>query len=603
MALIVLLVAMVAILGAVVILAPPGNDNGKGGTTPVEQAEYSIKYMLDGGTISDAAPKTYMSGKYMDLYVPEKPDKFFEGWFTDEACTIPIGAIRSNTTGDLVLYASWTDGYVGTGFTMDIDGKADSFLFKKNYSGTMRWQYTAYNDGAYYVQRDTDLRIGGLGPFGGNTIKETEYYWTDEEDEDEAEFFYKGNETISGRFFGEEGSYLCEVWESDDETQFVYRSFYPLRIESHGDGINLTYTFKEKFSFSPVTEFMPKVQAYKGISVSDPGTARIGQTFTLTASGPNFGGWYVDGKLATSSAVLVDSRATPDKIYEARTSGDIVTYEESTLFFEDYGLKPPVTVKLDDGTTYEFENGVRFGKDLSGVVTMIDSSEPVRCVMLVYVDKTKTFSVSWQYGNSIWSFLDRTYTISFDVKYSDVHAYTSNGKDRDVFQKESDVSPYFTVNDKYVKLMCTKLLEYKGTMSDREFATFVMICVQTIPYQYDEVSRHSEEYWKYPAETFWDGGGDCEDSSILYCTLMKAMGYETALIVFYDHAMASIHFANDSDNYGDEVVTLNGKRYVLVETTGTGYSLGEVFDYNYTVNKIRRTFVVGATPTWSPLLA
>jgi hypothetical protein len=62
--------------------------------------------------------------------------------------------------------------------------------------------------------------------------------------------------------------------------------------------------------------------------------------------------------------------------------------------------------------------------------------------------------------------------------------------------------------------------------------------------------------------------------------------------------MASIHFANDSDNYGDEVVTISGKKYVLVETTSTGYELGEVFDYNYGVNKIRKTFVVGAEPTW-----
>ena len=123
------------------------------------------------------------------------------------------------------------------------------------------------------------------------------------------------------------------------------------------------------------------------------------------------------------------------------------------------------------------------------------------------------------------------------------------------------------------------------------------------PYEYDEVSRGAREYWKYPAETFWDGEGDCEDSSILYVTLMKAMGYDTALIVYVDHAMASIHFANNSDNYGDQVVTINGKRYVLVETTGTGiswtdrdgYQLGDVFDSDYAVSKIRKTFVAGAS--------
>ena len=63
------------------------------------------------------------------------------------------------------------------------------------------------------------------------------------------------------------------------------------------------------------------------------------------------------------------------------------------------------------------------------------------------------------------------------MKYSDVYDYTSNGKDRDEFRSYSDVSPYFTVNDKYVQLMCSELLKYKAqeSMTDREFAEFVMI--------------------------------------------------------------------------------------------------------------------------------
>ena len=602
-ALIALIVVMAAILGAVILLAPMDENGDDGGKEITPGVEYGISYVLNGGAINGEAPASYTSGRYADLPVPENGDKYFEGWYTDEACTVPIGAILASTTGDLVLYASWADNLVGTGFVMDIDGYADSFLFKKKYSGTMSWQYAAYDDGAYYVQRDTHLRIGGLGPFGGDYIDETDYYWTDEDSEDDLEYVYKGNETISGNFFGEKGSYLCEVWESEEDVQYVYRSYYALKMVSSSNGINLTYTFDRALSFEPVTEFEPLVYAYRGIHVADPGTANIGKTLTLTASGSDFGGWYVDGRLVTSSRTLVDDRPTPDKVYEARSSEEYVTYEESELYFKDYGLKSPVTVMLDDGTTKEFENGVRFGSDLNGIVTLVDSSEPVQCIMKLYIEKSVRFSVTWEYGTSYWSMFAKKYTISFDVKYSDVYKYTSNGKARNVFQSYSDVSPYFTVDDKYVKLMCSELLKYKQqeSMTDREFAEFVMVCVQTIPYQYDEVSRHAEEYWKYPAETFWDGGGDCEDSSILYCTLMKAMGYDTALIVFYDHAMASIHFPDDRDNYGDEVVTISGKKYVLCETTGTGYDLGEVFDYNYTVNKIRKYFVVGASSPWSSL--
>jgi hypothetical protein len=124
--------------------------------------------------------------------------------------------------------------------------------------------------------------------------------------------------------------------------------------------------------------------------------------------------------------------------------------------------------------------------------------------------------------------------------------------------------------------------------------------VQEIPYLYDEYSRNAIEFWKYPAETFWDKGGDCEDSSIMYCTLMKRMGYDTALLVFRDHAMASIHFQDDSLNYGDNVVTKDGKKYVFVETTTDGisntdrdgYQLGDVFSSSYSPRSVVYVYVV-----------
>ncbi|MBR6205400.1 MAG: InlB B-repeat-containing protein [Candidatus Methanomethylophilaceae archaeon] len=596
-ALAILLIALVAIAGGVLIIASPHGDDKNGGSeVQITGEAYDITYVLNGGSLKDAAA-TYTSGKYTGLPYPENGDKYFEGWFSDESCTIPVGAILPSTTGDLTLYASWADNLVGTGFEMDIDGLADSFLFKKKYSGTMTWMYSAYNNGAYYIQRDTDIKVGSQFSFFdmfSNNIRETDYYWTDEPND--VEYVYKGNSSVSGNFFGSNGTYLCEIWEAEGDKQYIYRGNYPLKIESSEGGINLTYTFSKEITFDPVTEFEPTIYADHGITVSGSWTAKIGESYTLTASGADFSGWYIDGQLATSSVTLTDTRATPEKTYEARSSQDYLTYEERDLYFEDYGLRSPVTVLFEDGSTQEFEKGIRFNSGTTGYFTLVDSQEPVHCVLRVYKEKTSTFSVTWEYGN-------KRYSMTFDMKYSDVYKYTNNGKARDKFQTYSDVSPYFTVDDPYVKLACSKLLESKGAMTDREFASFVMRFVQTIPYEYDEVSRGAREYWKYPAETFWDGEGDCEDSSILYVTLMKAMGYDTALIVYVDHAMASIHFANNSDNYGDQVVTINGKRYVLVETTGTGiswtdrdgYQLGDVFDSDYAVSKIRKTFVAGAS--------
>ncbi|MBR6037300.1 MAG: InlB B-repeat-containing protein [Candidatus Methanomethylophilaceae archaeon] len=101
-AFIVLIVAIVAIAGAVVLFAPAEENSDNGGDVSPGRVEYGITYVLNGGVLDDGAPSKYTSGKYTDLPVPENGDRFFEGWYTDEACTVPIGAILASVTGDQV---------------------------------------------------------------------------------------------------------------------------------------------------------------------------------------------------------------------------------------------------------------------------------------------------------------------------------------------------------------------------------------------------------------------------------------------------------------------------------------------------------------------
>ena len=80
---------------------------------------------------------------------------------------------------------------------------------------------------------------------------------------------------------------------------------------------------------------------------------------------------------------------------------------------------------------------------------------------------------------------------------------------------------------------------------------------------------------KYPIETLWENGGDCEDSSALYASLMEALGYEVILVLlevknepsedWVGHALIGIHIPNHS---GDSF-TLSGasKPYYIAETT------------------------------------
>jgi len=61
--------------------------------------------------------------------------------------------------------------------------------------------------------------------------------------------------------------------------------------------------------------------------------------------------------------------------------------------------------------------------------------------------------------------------------------------------------------------------------------SFVQKSIPSIP--------EETEYFKYPIETLVEGG-DCEDKSILFVTIMKILGYDTAFITFPYHEIAGI---------------------------------------------------------------
>ena len=83
-----------------------------------------------------------------------------------------------------------------------------------------------------------------------------------------------------------------------------------------------------------------------------------------------------------------------------------------------------------------------------------------------------------------------------------------------------------------------------------------------------------EEYWKYPVETLYDQGGDCEDTSILFSAIAEAMGYNTSLLLFPGHMAAGVDL---DGNYGisKTYFETGGYRFYYCETTATGYHVGD----------------------------
>ena len=114
---------------------------------------------------------------------------------------------------------------------------------------------------------------------------------------------------------------------------------------------------------------------------------------------------------------------------------------------------------------------------------------------------------------------------------------------------------------------------HKNGFTDDQIVLNVIAFVQSMPYTSDSVTTGYDEYPRYPIETLIDGGGDCEDSSILAAALLSEMGYGTVLFVLPGHMALGV---KGSDTIPGTYLEYNGSRYYYVETTSSGFGIGEI---------------------------
>jgi|GEM_PF-621022 PKD repeat protein len=101
---------------------------------------------------------------------------------------------------------------------------------------------------------------------------------------------------------------------------------------------------------------------------------------------------------------------------------------------------------------------------------------------------------------------------------------------------------------------------------------------KTVTYQPDPAGS---EYPRYPVETLVDGVGDCEDSAILYASIVRTFGYSQGVLLValdtdddqvMDHIAVFVRVADCFINAHPErsLWTISGKTYALAETAISG---------------------------------
>ncbi len=140
-------------------------------TAEFKIVEYSITYKLNGGSWSQwpswsragTNPSSYTVEESIELPVPYKFGYTFKGWYLDEKLTEKITKIEQGTTGNLTLYAKWTNNF--SSFNLDVKEEYE------NVTITIPDDYTS----STVVWWVNDLPYTGSNVYGvvveGNTLK------------------------------------------------------------------------------------------------------------------------------------------------------------------------------------------------------------------------------------------------------------------------------------------------------------------------------------------------------------------------------------------------------------------------------------------------
>lgn len=176
---------------------------------------------------------------------------------------------------------------------------------------------------------------------------------------------------------------------------------------------------------------------------------------------------------------------------------------------------------------------------------------------------TRTYR--WQYENT-----DFIVEYEYNIEAYDMYSERTRNRDYTNF-----------VNDPYDDELISQITKQMGQLAeengyDKEEVPYIaMAFVQSLPYVSDSVSSGYDEYPRFPFETLYHGGGDCEDSSILLAALLNDMDYGVALIELPGHMAVGVKGSSElKGNY----YTYDGSRYYYLETTNSGWDVGVVPD-------------------------
>jgi hypothetical protein len=332
------------------------------------------------------------------------------------------------------------------------------------------------------------------------------------------------------------------------------------------DYVNLSFTLNlEKFKLKRFVDILPWGQIYFIIKINEV-------EFTELNNSNNYYTVWLNQEENIDSSIEFD---IDDSTYDDYTNIEIIMYDH------DYIIQDSI-VDIDSQQTSETLN-LRINHKTNSVNynNVTEGNKAKLWYKLILAEEVNTSNDEIYTINYKFSYYGKSHEFTLEIPYKwyNLYYYKNDSRSPQIYSRNA-MKKFVTINDEVIITLTEKLTELANSesLNDLETVNFVLNFVQQeIDYEFDNVTKGEEEYWRYPVETLVDRKGDCEDSTVLLASIMENMNYESVLL-FYKidndtgHLALGVKINMDLDI---DFVEYNGDKYYYCESTTTGYEVGK----------------------------
>jgi hypothetical protein len=397
-----------------------------------------------------------------------------------------------------------------------------------------------------------------------------------------------GIESISGSGTYTEGTEITLT--AKVKTGNIFSGWYDdsERLVSSDNPMIFRATTNKNYTATASEECTLTLYSKKGITTVDgSGQYGIGSFVTVSATvGENssFIGWFSENDLLS---------VNKNYSFEIKNDISLFAYGESNTMINEissgsFNFTSPAD--LDTGFSWTIVNNDQ-NKTVTTFYSYSNLYDPEGGSYTVYLNgtvcgHTYTKSESFiDYGSVSktfkWSYNGSNYGCIWTINYSTYLSWRNDTTLNRWPTNDAERTAYVINSVTSMESLSNYLAEESSSMTGTQRANFVLKFVQSTNYVLDSNSRGVAEWFKYPIETLFDNGGDCEDTSILYCTLMYNLDYDVALLHYptslgYEsgHMAAAVSLTTSSGTY----YLKNGDKYYYCETTSDNKNVGTPWD-------------------------